>query len=134
LNTDQSGWRELQKIEQRMADIRRELIRSGLKGEAPNNTSLSFSQIAAMKYVTVGDGDEKTYFDYLTEKWRQVGASNTNLNNVFNELFTYRDEKGTIRYLKAFKYLTPTNWTINVNGRVIKCIETLPGSEYSELD
>lgn len=134
LNTDRSGWRELQRIEQRMADIRRELIRSGLKGEAPNNTSLSFSQIAAMKYVTVGDEDEKTYFDYLTEKWRQVGASNTNLNNVFNELFTYRDEKGTIRYLKAFKYLTPTNWTINVNNRVIKCIETLPGSEYSELD
>lgn len=134
LNTDQSAWRELQRIEQRMADIKLDLKRRGITGSAPTNGSLTFNDVAKMLYVPVVDGQPETYLQYLINQWRQAAASNTSLVNVFNQLFTYRDERGTNRYLKAFTYLTPIDWTLNVNGNVIKCIESLPGSEYSELD
>ena len=134
LNTDQSAWKELQRIEQRMADIKLDLKRRGITGSAPTNGSLTFNDVAKMLYVPVVDGQPETYLQYLINQWRQAAASNTSLVNVFNQLFTYRDERGTNRYLKAFTYLTPIDWTLNVNGNVIKCIESLPGSEYSELD
>ena len=134
LNTDQSGWRELQKIEQQMSDERRRLIQSGLKGQPSEIDNLSFSDIASMLYVPVSDVDDRSYLDTLIQQWRSAAVSNTNLNNVFNQLFTFKDEKGKVRYLKAFQYLTPVNWTITVNNQTISCIESLPGSEYSELD
>jgi len=45
-----------------------------------------------------------------------------------------KDERGRNRYLKAFTYLTPRNYTLDINGQKINCIQSLPGSEYSELD
>lgn len=134
LNTDQSGWIELQKIEQKMANIKRQLAQSGATGVAPTNNSLTFKDIAAKLSVTVGEGDSNSYASYLYEQWRNAAQSNTNLKNIFNQLFTYTDERGRIKYLSAFTYLTPIDWVLNVDGRQIKCIESVPGSEYSELD
>lgn len=136
LNTDRSGWKELQRIEQRMADIRKELKRNGISGFKPTNDSLTFQDIANNLYVMVSDDGEnqESFATYLYNQWKQAAASNSDLNNVFRELFTYTDEQGHMKYLKAFKYLTPLKWTLNVNGREIQCIESLPGSEYSELD
>jgi hypothetical protein len=34
----------------------------------------------------------------------------------------YRDEKGKMRYLNAFKYLTPLKYTLTVNDETIDCI------------
>lgn len=132
LSTDRSGWVELQRLEQKMADRKKEL-----KARAIDNSSdgiYDFDDIAATMYVTVGDGSNKTFLNYLIDRWRNAAYTNHNLMNVFNDLFTYTDEKGTVRYLKAFTYLTARNWTININGETIKCIAALPGSEYSELD
>ena len=134
LNTDQSGWKELQRIEQRMADIKRQLKLNGAKGIAPTNNSLTFDQIAKMKYITKDDNSNEYFVTYLYNQWRQAAASDTNLINVFNQLFTYTDSDGKIKYLNAFRYLTPNAFSLNVNGRVINCIENRPGSEYSELD
>jgi len=99
-----------------------------------NQSSLKFEDVAKMMYVTVDDTSNQSYIDYLINQWRNASYTNTSLVNVFNQLFTYIDEKGKRRYLNAFKYLSPINWTIDVNGKVIKCIDTVPGSEYSELD
>lgn len=132
LNTDQSGWAELQRIEQRMAEVKRKLLQS--QGGVANQSSLKFEDVAKMMYVTVDDTSNQSYIDYLINQWRNASYTNTSLVNVFNQLFTYIDEKGKRRYLNAFKYLSPINWTIDVNGKVIKCIDTVPGSEYSELD
>lgn len=134
LTTDQSGWRELQKIEQEMANERKELIKKGMKGQPGDVENLTFSDVAAMRYVTISDTEDRSYLDVLIEQWRSATVSNVNLNNVFNQLFTFKDENGKIRYLKAFSYLTPRNWTINIEDEEISCIEALPGSEYSELD
>jgi len=87
-----------------------------------------------MRYVPVSDVDDTSYLYSLIQQWKSAAVSNTNLNNVFNELFTYKDESGKIRYLKAFQYLTPMKWTLTVEDETIRCIESLPGSEYSELD
>lgn len=133
ISTDRSGWIELQRIEQRMADIKRQLIASGAKGVA-GDKSLTFDQLATTLYVTSGDQSDETYLMYLINQWRNAGASNTNLNNVFNQLFTFKDEKGRIRYLNAFTYLTPLDFKLDINGKTITCIESLPGTEYSELD
>ena len=134
LNTDQSGWRELQRIEQEMANEKRELIKKGMKGTPGEIDNLSFTDVARMLYVPVSDTDNTTYLFSLINQWKSAAVSNTNLNNIFNELFTYKDEKGKIRYLKAFQYLTPDKWVITINGKDISCIESMPGSEYSELD
>ena len=135
LNTDRSGWIELQKIEQEMANERRRLKSAGVKGEKPTDAeSLTFEQIARMMPVTVGDRSTKTYLSYLQEQWRAAAASNTNLLNIFNSMFTYNDEKGRTTFLKAFQYLSPVDAQVTVNGRKYNCIETIPGSEYSELD
>jgi len=87
-----------------------------------------------MLYVPVSDVDSTSFLYSLIEQWKSAAVSNTNLNNVFNELFTYKDEAGKIRYLKAFQYLTPTKWILSIEDEDISCIESLPGSEYSELD
>jgi len=134
LNTDQSGWKELQRLEQRMADIKRDLKLRGINGTSPTNTAVTFEQIATMKYVTKDDTSSESFANYLYNQWRQAAASNTNLTNVFNQLFTYTDYDGKIKYLNAFRYLTPNNFTLTVQGRTVKCIENRPGSEYSELD
>ena len=134
LTTDQSGWRELQKIEQEMANERKELIKKGMKGTPGDIEDLSFSDVAAMLYVPISDTEDRSYLDVLIEQWRSAAVSNTDLNNIFNQLFTFKDEKGKIRYLKAFSYLTPRDWTLTIEGKQISCIESLPGSEYSELD
>lgn len=134
LNTDTSGWKELQRIEQRLADIKKEVISSVSSKQENDKDSLTFDDIAKMMYVTVSDSTKKPFLTELIDQWRNATSTNTNLGNVFNELFTYTDEHGKIRYLKAFKYLSPINWTVKVDGKTIKCIESLPGNEYSELD
>lgn len=134
LTTDQSGWRELQRLEQEMANEKHRLKAAGLKGQPGEIESLNFSDIAVMRYVPVSDVDDTSYLYSLIQQWKSAAVSNTNLNNVFNELFTYKDESGKIRYLKAFQYLTPMKWTLTVEDETIRCIESLPGSEYSELD
>lgn len=134
LNTDTSGWKELQRIEQEMANEKRRLKASGVTGTPGEIENLSFGDIAAMLYVPVSDTEDTSFLYTLINQWKSAAVSNTNLNNVFNQLFTYRDEKGKVRYLKAFQYLTPRDWTINVEDEEITCIEALPGSEYSELD
>lgn len=134
LSTDQSGWRELHRLEQEMADEKKELIKKGLKGSPGEIEDLAFTDVARMLYIPISDTDNTSYLFSLINQWKSAAVSNTNLNNIFNELFTYKDEKGKIRYLKAFQYLTPVDWTINIEGKEISCIESLPGSEYSELD
>ena len=134
LTTDTSGWKELQRIEQEMADEKRRLRASGVTGIPGEIENLGFTDVAAMLYVPISDTDDSSFLFSLINQWKSAAVSNTNLNNVFNELFTYKDEKGKIRYLKAFQYLTPRDWTIKINGEEISCIESLPGSEYSELD
>lgn len=133
LNTDRSGWIELQRLEQRMAEIKHDLAARGIKG-IPGDGSLTFDQLATTLYVTTGDQSNESYLMYLINQWRNAAASGTNMQNVFNQLFTFKDEKGRIRYLNAFKYLTPLDFTLDINGRIIHCIESLPGTEYSELD
>jgi hypothetical protein len=133
LNTDRSGWIELQRLEQRMAEIKHDLAAKGIKG-IPGDGSLTFDQLATTLYVTTGDQSNESYLMYLINQWRSAAASGTNMQNVFNQLFTFKDEKGRIRYLNAFKYLTPLDFTLDINGRIIHCIESLPGTEYSELD
>ena len=86
-----------------MANERRRLKSAGVKGEKPTDAeSLTFEQIARMMPVTVGDRSTKTYLSYLQEQWRAAAASNTNLLNIFNSMFTYNDEKGRTTFLKAF--------------------------------
>lgn len=133
INTDRSGWIELQRIEQRMAEVKRKLKEDGVTGIA-GDESLTFDQLATTLYVTSGDQSNESYLNYLINQWRNAGASDTNLYNVFNQLFTFKDEKGRIKYLNAFKYLTPLDFKLEVNGKTITCIESLPGTEYSELD
>lgn len=134
LTTDTSGWKELQRIEQEMADEKRRLKASGVTGTPGEIENLGFTDVAAMLYVPISDTDDSSFLFSLINQWKSAAVSNTNLNNVFNELFTYKDEKGKIRYLKAFQYLTPKDWIIKINDQEISCIESLPGSEYSELD
>jgi len=117
-----------------MANERKELIKKGMKGTPGDIEDLSFSDVAAMLYVPISDTEDRSYLDVLIEQWRSAAVSNTDLNNIFNQLFTFKDEKGKIRYLKAFSYLTPRDWTLTIEGKQISCIESLPGSEYSELD
>lgn len=134
LNTDQSGWKELQRIEQRIADIKKELKEKGQKGTPGDQSQFTFDDLAANMYVTVSDSNNTTYLEYLISKWKAANASGTNLSDVFNDLFTITDESGKVRYLKAFTYLTPRKYTLDVDGKTISCIQSLPGSEYSELD
>ncbi|MBR2213424.1 MAG: hypothetical protein IJ889_03195 [Eubacterium sp.] len=100
-----------------MANERKELIKKGMKGEPGDIENLSFSDIAAMLYVPISDTEDRSYLDVLIQQWRSAAVSNTDLNNVFNQLFTFKDEKGKIRYLKAFSYLTPRDWTLTVEGK-----------------
>lgn len=134
LSTDQSGWKELHRIEQEMADEKRRLKAANVHGEAREIENMTFSEIAKMIYVPVSDTDSRSFLTTLIDQWRSATVSNTNLTNVFNELFTYTDESGKTRYLKAFEYLTPLKWTIKIEDEEINTIESLPGSEYSELD
>ena len=134
LNTDLSGWKELHRLEQEMADEKRRLKAAGIKGQPGEIESMGFSEVATMLYVPVSDTDQSAFLPTLIEQWRSAAVSNTNLHNIFNELFMYRDEKGKMRYLNAFKYLTPLKYTLTVNDKSIDCIQSLPGSEYSELD
>ena len=134
LNTDMSGWKELHRIEQRISDIRKQLKLNGAKGVAGDTSQFTFDDLATNLYVTVSDGNPTTYLEYLTQMWRSAAASNTNLTQVFNDTFMVKDERGRHKYLKAFTYLTPRNYTLDINGQKINCIQSLPGSEYSELD
>lgn len=133
INTDRSGWKELHRIEQRMADIKKQL-RKNVEEEVQNTGKISFEQIAAIKYVTAGSLSDGTYLEYLIKKWKDAAVTDNNLLNIFNQMFTYVDEKGKRKYLKAFTYLTPRSWTIKIGDQEIETIRSYPGSEYSELD
>lgn len=134
LNTDMSGWKELHRIEQRIADIRSQLISEGYNKESGDNSQFTFNDIAATMYVTVGEDNSTTYLEHLIKMWKSAAASNTDLNQVFNDVFMIKDERGRYKYLKAFTYLSPKQYTLEVDGKTISCIQSVPGSEYSELD
>lgn len=123
IRQDTSLWQELARIEQRMSDIR---ISSGQRLD-PNDIPFTMKQIAF--------GNNQTYLNHIINEWRPEISNNSTLQSVFDSLFTYIDEKGARKYLKAFSYFTPVAASITTSaGNVINTIEKTYSPRYSELD
>jgi len=84
-----------------MADVKKRLLEE-VSVTTNNQHSIRFDDLAKLMYVTTDDTSNVRFLNYIINQWAAPRASNTDLNNVFAQLFTYIDEKGRKRYLKAF--------------------------------
>lgn len=137
INTDRSMWRELKRLEQAIADRKRYLIEHDQKNDGSGE--VQFASIAHMQNAVISDQNPEAFLPYLFQQWRNAATNNTDLNGVFNDLFTYTDEKGKLRYLNVFSYLEPNGFEVtytNSKGeeQTITAIEQVPINEYSSLD
>jgi len=62
-----SGWKELHRLEQEMADEKRRLKAAGIKGQPGEIESMGFSEVATMLYVPVSDTDQSAFLPTLIE-------------------------------------------------------------------
>lgn len=120
LNSDMSVWKELHRIEQRMSEIKR---------KGTKKTEEQFNYLFTRMVPLLGD--DKTFYQYLLEKWSQQFNEHPELRQVFNDTFTYIDKKGTKRILEAFKYIAPSSDTF---GPGIPTIITTYSNSYTEID
>lgn len=124
LNTDTSAWQELQRLEQRMDELK---TRPEQKEETPQYVNSILVQ--STKYT------DKQFLTMLQERWNYEIQSNESLAEVFAKLFTYTDYKGRQRFLKVFSFIQPSSYDIKKEGG-----ETIPtlvyqySSQFSELD
>ena len=121
LNQNSSVWAELKRLEQRMAEIRRQGKR--LSGEEFNYLS--------SEMVPLLGSEDKTFYQYLYDKWAPQFNEHPELRQTFNDLFTYVDKKGRRKVLEVFKYIKPSTATIDPG---IPTIITTLSSQYSEID
>lgn len=107
LNEDSSVWKELQRIEQRMADIRKEFPGENIADEdAP--TFLT-------SYLVMSTKENKPFYNYIRDLYvSHPGLIGKNMEE-FNKLFSYTDSKGTLRALKAFSYTGPIAETFKID-------------------
>lgn len=132
LSTDTSMWRELKRIDQEIAKVKRELIEQGKISKT--KPKIPFKTFADMIQCVTTDGSHTAYFNYLSQVYNKVGATNPAMYQQFADLFTYVDESGRTVQLSAFSYLAPKLDTISEGGKTYKLIERLPISDYQELD
>lgn len=121
LNQNASVWKELQRLEQRMSEIRR-------KGTKKSDDD--FIDITQNMVPLLG-GEDVTFYQYIQDKWAPQFNEHPELRDVYNSLFTYIDAKGTRRILEAFKYIGPS--TEEFGPGIPSTITTL-SSQYSEVD
>lgn len=139
LNQDSSVWRELQYLEQEMANIRKEYeAEHGKKVHANNEENEEVPQFIISKSILSEDGSQ-TLYDYIRTLYiNHPGLQHKNLEE-FAKLFTYTDHKGTLRVLKAFSVVTPVADTFKINP-LDETEEEKPSfiktysSQFSELD
>ena len=124
LNTDASAWQELQRLEQRMDEIK---IRPEEKEPTPEY--INSILVHSTKYT------DKQFLTMLQERWNYEIQSDESLAEVFRKLFTYTDYKGRQRFLKVFNFIKPTSFDIkNENGETIPTLVYQYSSQFSELD
>lgn len=123
VNGDTSVWAELKRLEQAISDHRAELIKN--RQYTSGDNSISFQDIAVMFNAMSFNAPNESDLQYIMRTWANAWTNNTNLRQVFMDLFTYTDEKGRIRYLNVFQQLGP---------REKKYLKVVPSSIYSSID
>lgn len=121
LNQDQSVWRELKRLEQRMAEIR-------IKGTRKDGEEFNY---LLTPLINMPGSADQTFYHYLISKWQPHYNEHPEYQNLFEDLFTYIDKKGKRKILDAFKYLRPSTDTV---GPGIPSIITTYSSQYNEID
>ena len=123
INTDSSVWQELQRIEQRMSDIKIE----------PDKSSVTNGSVTS--FLVNSTKQDKDFLTWLKERWQYELSENPSAKEVFDKLFTYTDYKGKQKFLKIFSYITPSSFFIkNSLGENIPTIIRQYSSQFSELD
>lgn len=121
LNQNQSVWAELKRLEQRMSEIRR-------KGTKKDGEDFNY---LTTRMVPLLGSEDKTFYQYLYDKWASQFNEHPELRDTFANLFTYVDKKGVKRILEVFKYIVPSSDTFDPG---IPTIITTLSSQYSEID
>lgn len=145
LGQDRSMWKAIKKVEQQIADRKKELEAQGVGKVGAVANGIKFGTIAHMADTTfIGDdGNTRTFRTWLYEQWRNPIASNTDLGKTWNDLFTFIGEdkygRPERKLLSVFKYLSPNGFNCEYtddegNIQSFRAIETVPISQYSELD
>lgn len=117
INTDTSVWQELQRLEQRMEEIR---------------TPSEYNANGYMQsFLVASEKQNKEFLHWLQERWQYEISANPSAQKVFNKLFTYTDKKGRQRFLKIFGFNVPNQFTV---GPGIPTVIKQYSSQFSELD
>ena len=107
IDEDTSVWRELQRLEQEMADIRAQQHMDKVKDEDEEEKPEFLTS-----YMIMSQKEDKTFYNYLRNLWMsRPGFTIKEMDDAFNTLFSYTDRKGRIRALKAFSYMGPVGET-----------------------
>lgn len=122
IDTDRSVWEELQRIEQRMAEIR---ISNGEKSEYEEYFG---------SFLVKSTKNEKNFLDWLQERWQYEISADPSKEEVFRKLFTFVDRKGRQRFLKIFGMHNPLSFTFDYNGTTENTLVYQYSSQFSELD
>lgn len=124
LYTNDSTWKELQRIDQRMSEITNSLP-EGEKDE-------SYQYITSM--LVDSPVSREPFINFLRQQWAPAISANPSLEETFNSLFTFVDKKGARRLLSAFSYITPAATKVTINDKEIDTIIKSYSSEYYEID
>lgn len=144
LNTDNSVWKELARLDQQMANIKAQHVTTLTKDEALAKKN-AFKLLATMLPVMSTENNIKPVVREIVDKWREAVNQNPALQEAFNKMFTYIDKDGKVRYLRAFEYLAPASRQISIGGyyspnltelenKTIDAFENYLSDQFSDLD
>ena len=124
INSDTSVWEELQRLEQKMEDLK-------VRPEDKQDTK---EYIHSFLVPSTKETDKK-FLDWLGERWNYEMDVDDSAAEKFRKLFTYTDYKGRQRYLSVFSMISPTQFSIkNDEGESIPTTVYQYSSQFSELD
>lgn len=133
LNTDNSVWKELARLDQQMANIKAQHVTMLTKDEALAKKN-AFKLLATMLPVMSTENNVKPVVREIVDQWREAVNQNPALQEAFNKMFTYIDKDGKVRYLRAFEYLAPASRQINIGNKTIDAFENYLSDQFSDLD
>lgn len=133
LNTDNSVWKELARLDQQMANIKAQHVTTLTKDEALAKKN-AFKLLATMLPVMSTENNIKPVVREIVDQWREAVNQNPALQEAFNKMFTYIDKDGKVRYLRAFEYLAPASRQINIGNKTIDAFENYLSDQFSDLD
>lgn len=133
LNTDNSVWKELARLDQQMANIKAQHVTTLTKDEALAKKN-AFKLLATMLPVMSTENNIKPVVREIVDQWREAVNQNPALQEAFNKMFTYIDKDGKVRYLRAFEYLAPVSRQINIGNKTIDAFENYLSDQFSDLD